>query len=226
MEKKWIEHIRCHYEIPASMTDEDIGQIEDSLKDLPQYSAPIRVANFIELTELRKSFFPTKPLLGIFPTGFDTRWQGLCERLFLEGYYGPCCIWVRATVELMLQELCLLNPNVDREFKERIRGPGQNPGIGSCLSKLGGALSEEDQRCCQAIANRGDWVVHHRLDEIMGGRTLKGLLRGWGVAEKNLDAPGFKDSERQIMQANRINQERTMAKESMEQLYGFLSRRK
>jgi len=224
LEKKWIQFIRSKYDIPEATTDDEICKLETSLGNLPHVFDPIRVANWIELLELRKIFFPGKPQLGVFTSGYDNSWQGCSERLFLEGYYGPSCIWSRAALELLLQEICLSDKKVDREFKDQIRRPGRNPSIEKCVRKLGDSLSKSDTIACRTIAKNGDAVVHHRLDIITKGKSIEDILRGWGVAEKNINKPGIKANERLLLMGHRLSKERGMAKSSLEQLYGILSR--
>lgn len=226
MEREWIDFIRREFGIPTSITDDEINEFENRLKYLPQTSDPIRAANFIDLVQLRKRYFPDMPQLGRFPSGFDLMWYGCCERMFLEGQYGPCCVWARATLQLVLHEMCLFNKNVKPDFKEQIRHSDLTPGIGGCARALGSAWTSEDESARKIIENNGDAVVHHNLDQIASRKKLEEILSGWGVADENLNAPGFKANERQLLMAYRPKREREMAKHSLEALYGFLSRHK
>lgn len=228
MEEKYIQFIREYFDVPADTTDEDIGRLDVFLKETPWLRRPdfMQVGNLVELRSLRKICYPAKPEPFIPPYGENLFWLFCCESLFVEGHYGPCCIWARATIEFELQELCLLDPEVPEEFKAKIRNPEKRgtPGIDACLNKLGDSLCSEGHNACDVIKNNGDYVVHHRLDKIMGVQSPEDLLREWGVSEKNINAPGFKDK-RPLMKAARYNRERIRAKESMKSLYEFDSRR-
>jgi hypothetical protein len=226
MKREWIDFIRKGFGIPTSITDDEINEFENRLKSLPHTSEEIRVANLIDLVQLRKRYFADMPQLGIFPSGFDLLWQGCCERMFLEGQYGPCCVWARATLQLVLHEMCLFDKYVKPEFKGQIRHSDRTPGIGECTKALGSAWTSEDEMARKTIEDNGDAVVHHNLDQIAGRKKLEEILRGWGVADENLDAPGFKANERLLLMAYRPEREREMAKSSLEALYGFLSMHK
>ena len=226
MEKEWLEIIRRLYPVVAGMTEDEIGQLEDRIKNLPGTPNPIRVSNYAELLHLRKSIMPGIEQIGMFPAGYDLYWQGRCELLFIEQHYGACCVWARATVEMLLQEMCLSDPDTRGKFEKWAqKHNGRNPGLMDCARILRQKLEEADQRGCRILADYGDWQVHHRLDKISDEMTLEDILRKMGVSEENLRKPGFNDSRQFVMKSYRLVKGREMALTSMKELYGFLSRR-
>ena len=231
MEKEEIKRIRDHCKIARDMKDEEINRLDAYLRDTKylRRDSEIQVANLIELRNLRHTHFKSKPEPFSDPYGQNVFWLFCCESLFVEGHYGPCCAWARATVEYILYELCQFDPRVPNEFKEEIFQCGENPGIDSCLRKLRevGSISCEACTDCRTIAQNGDCVVHHRLGEILRGRGMRRLLRELGVKEKDLGKEGFKKHDKTrddvIRKALRPGYERDMAKESMRLLYRFVS---
>lgn len=226
MEKEWIAIARVACKLPETVTDEEFNLREAELRKSPHTIDSIRVANFIELRTLKQSSIPECPQMGLFPSGYDLLWQGRCERMFIEGFYGPCCVWARATVELLLQEMCLLDPGASVRFRGWVRRhKGKNPGIDECMGWIVESFSSDDCRACATIKDNGDWVAHNRIDKISGDESLEDVLRGWGVSEEHLNRPGFKTQERLLRIANRHDKERGLALSSMKALYSFLSRR-
>jgi hypothetical protein len=229
MEKKEIELLRENCEIARGMKDEEIDKLDAYLKETPCLRRPdfLQVANLIELKDLRKSCYPAMPEPFAHPYGENLFWLFCCESLFVEGHYGPCCIWARAVVEFELQEFCLLDAIVPEGFKTQIRNRGKHrtPGLDECLEKLklGNSLRPEDHKACAAVKDNGDYVVHHRLDRIMG-QIPEDIFRQRGVPESEVNSLGLEDR-RVLMKILRYDRERIRAKESMKNLYEFELRR-
>jgi hypothetical protein len=227
MDEEGLKRIRKYFDIPDNLADDDIHRLESFLRDTPylHLATPEQVGNLVELRELRKAHYPARPEPFSDPYGQNIFWLFCCELLFVEGHYGPCCAWARATVEYVLYELCEFDSRVSPYIKDFIHSCGPNPGIDRCLKELRkvGAISCDDCATCKTIAENGDYVVHHRLDMILKQRGTKRLLIEMGVKKKDLSKKGFKEHEDMIRKALRPTYERKLAKESVELLYRFMS---
>jgi len=225
MKKELIEFLRVQRRIPDSLTDDDLERLVTYLNNMPRLPDEFRVAYLIELKALRKTHWPTKPEPFMMRSAGDFLWLLRCELFFVEGLSGPCCIWARAIVEYELQEMCISSPQLREEFEnEKKRLKGKNPGIDWCLNQLRDSLFPGADICCETIAKNGDFVVHHRLDGMKCDQRVQELLREFNLTDKIAKVPGF-DIERALLKAVRPEREEIMARESMESLYEFESRR-
>lgn len=226
MEEELEDVLRRQYPVFRNLVDEEVRQLEHEVGRLPQTPDALRVANYAELLALREKVFPGMRQIGMFPTGYDLKWQGSCELLFIDQQYGPCCIWARATAEMILQEMCFSSPDTRGKFEAWIQGhSGHNPGVKRCMEILGPRLTADDREGCTRLADYGDWQVHHRIDKIVGDMSYEDVLRELGVSDENLKKPGFKKHERLLTKGFRERKSREMAVTSMRELYGLLSRR-
>jgi hypothetical protein len=231
MRAEEIKIVRRLFKLTEGMSDQEILGYEKTLDDMPRTGSITRVGNFIEKLELRKKWMvgnwdPSLPY-----TDTEHAWLRVCEELFIEGDYGPCCVWARATMEHILQEDCLANPNVPEAFKKRIRGPSDkdpNPNLGELKEKLsaGGALTNADSEAIRVLAKNGKGSAHHRWDIITADRSIEDHLRDFGVDEENIHLPAFKESEGVLIKEIRFRGERRMAVESLRELYRIFSSRR
>ena len=225
MRKELIEFLRVQRRIPNELTDDDLERLVTYLNDLPRLPDEFRIANLIELKELRKAHWPMKPEPFLMRSAGDFLWLWRCELFFVEGLSGPCCIWARAIVEYELQEMCISNPQLRKEFEnERTRKKGKNPGIDWCMNHLRDSLFPGADTCCATIANNGDFVVHHRLDGMKCDQSVQDMLIKFNLTKKIVNVPGF-DIKRALLKAARPEREEIMARESMKNLYEFESKR-
>jgi hypothetical protein len=226
MEKEEIKLLRDNCEIARGMKDEEIDKLDAYLKETPYLRRPnfIRIENLIELKRLRRLHYPAQPEPFDPRNPMDVFWLFCCESLFVDGHYGPCCVWARATIENRLYELCLLDKKSRAEFiVEKDRLKGKNPGIEWCLSKLGYPKDGEVYGLCMEIKNNGNYVVHHRLELLMSGQSIEEGCRKLGFSEKAIGV--VLQDEDLFKKANRYNWERDKAIESMSKLYEFESKR-
>lgn len=172
----------------SNKTDEELEAAEKELNNLPGVSEAVRVRNYMRLKELRANVFPeysNKILLR--GTERHFQWLYTCEWLFINGKYGPCCVWARATLEFWLQELCLSLNEIDEKIKKQIKGPGLNPSITELVGELKkiGIMSKEFYNHCDEIKKNGNVVVHIRLDELVSKDEIQTELGEWPeVCEK------------------------------------------
>jgi hypothetical protein len=222
MQKELIQNLLRAAGMSTTITEEEFDRYLGKLKFMV-VPDEVRVVNLIELEALRKEFFPSMLRLGAFPSGFDFVWKGGCERLFIDQMYGTCCVWTRAMLERELYEICLSSKEVAPAFKQEILSD-HTPGIKRAKEALSDALTPNDDLAIGTIQTNGDWIVHRNLRKIVGGKEHKEMLREFGVADENLDNPGFKAAGRVIIATYALLKERDMAKSSVKALYGFLSR--
>ena len=228
MERETIAFIRNTFTIPDEMTDEEIEASEKRVDELLNERKVVCIGNLIELDSIKKEHLGIDLGHKMLLEGLDFFFLDTCERLFIEGYYGPCVIWQRALIEYCLQIDCLSSKDVSQEIKNRINDKGKNPKIDDLKRTLmdAGLFSGEDEKALQLIVPNGDAVVHHRYDLIPGGKkigdypiaiaSVKPTYQG--IVTEGIDA-------RKTVEVNRMNEERRMAKESFIALYGYLRRK-
>ncbi len=221
MDKNDIKLIRVMFGLPESVTEADIEDVEIYLEECGTLGTPdmIRAANFMSLEEVRRVVLPQKPKPGMILGDDDILWLCRCERFFVDGLYGPCCLWARATLEYDLQEECLSSQRVSQKFKNRILDPkARNPSIDDYLQQLGITVSSPTFDACMLVKNNGNWVTHHRIDKLTGGDSLEITLRETGLSEEFIKSL-MRSGERELKKDLRPNFERDRAIESMESLY-------
>jgi len=198
--------------IARDMKDEEINKFDAYLTKASYLRPPnfIRVQNLVELRRLRATHYPAQPE-PLDPRTWDIFWLFRCELLFLEGHYGPCCAWARATIEFYLQKRCLKEASIAYS-QAKIGRNGRNPGASACLRILSYHKGEEVDNLCLDIENAAGYVLHHRLDELVGDQTVADKFRdsidkkGIGILLEHKDAL-------------RYDFERDKAMESLEKLY-------
>jgi hypothetical protein len=179
MEKKEITLLREHCEIARGMKDEEINKLDAYLKETPYLRRPdfIRVGNLIELKRLRKLHYPARPEPFDPRNPMDVFWLFCCESLFVDGYYGPCCAWARATIEFYLQKRCLKEEPVKWEDEKKKKKNGENPGVGDCLKILGYQKGGGVYRLCRDIKNAAGYVLHHRSEKLVSDQAVADKFR-------------------------------------------------
>jgi hypothetical protein len=186
------------------------------------------IYNEIELMQLKKEmsfdiFLPRSP--HEFSSYLST------EQLFTSGFYGPCCVYARATLECLLQEDCLAQETRSHAFDavvKRIKDPGRNPSVKDMLSLLteNGVWPIETKSLAVKIADNGDYVVHHRYDGIFSGKGLDELRFVLPKVKARLDNDGIvigmeQDGyyEKPSYEINRSTEERRLSLESLRSLF-------
>ena len=221
MDTDEIKLMRILFELPESVTEADVEDIETYLEECATLSTPgmIRTANFIFLEMIRSPLLPGKPKPGMSFNDDDILWLCRCERFFVDGLYGPCCLWARATLEYDLQENCLSSSRVPQKFKDRILDPkAKNPSIDECLQQLGLSASSSVYDACMLIKNNGNWVTHHRIDMLTGGDSLEILFKEIGLSKEFIESL-LRCGEREVKKSLRPGFERDRSIESMKCLY-------
>lgn len=236
MKPEDVTWVRKTYGIPEKITDEYIvdrfsflssGNFHISLQE--------RVGNELikELlfTEVHREFYTGSVFLS---NQYEIRSQRSCEELFVDGYYDACCVMSRSCAEYLLQDLCLelLSPeetNKEREIISEIINIGRNPGAKEMLHALGNRISEDEKKDFDVLFKNGDWVVHHRYDEMTGKKmtdkySMKMPLFRINTATKQLEVTPV--HERSTLEWNRPWEERRMALESLRSLYRMIFRRR
>ena len=122
MDKKLIESLRECCEGAKAMTDDEINEVE---RGLWSFTAKpfLRVRNAIDLKDLRTIWMIGNWPPGLHITDAEHHWLHDCEELFINCLCGPCCVWVRATMEHILQIDCLEDPLVSQKLKCEIYSP-------------------------------------------------------------------------------------------------------
>jgi len=221
MDEDEIKVMRALFELPDSVTEADIEDVETYLEEYGTLSTPgmIRVANFLSLEVVRRDVLPRRPKPGMIFDEDDILWLCRCERFFVDGLYGPCCLWARATLEYDLQEACLSSSRVPQQFKDRILEPkAKNPRIDECLQQLGVPVSSPVFDACILIRNNGNWVTHHRIDMLAGDESLETLFKEIGLSEEFIESH-LRSGEREVKKSLRPGFERDRSIESMKCLY-------
>lgn len=184
--------------------------------------------NEIELMQLKKDmsfdiFLPRGP--HEFSSYLST------EQLFTSGFYGPCCVYARATLEYLLQEDCLAQETRSHAFDDvikRITDPGRNPRIKEMLNLLieNGVWPIEMKSLASKIEDNGDYVIHHRFDGIFSGMGLDELRfvlpRVKARLDNNGNVIGMEQDgyyEKLSYEINRPYEERRLSLESLRSLF-------
>ena len=216
MKKVDVNWIRENFDVPDDMMDDQILKAGERIEKEREAALEKMIGNQIELNRMKVQVLGE----GIeFVAGYhDTHMLNIVEWLFVEGYYGACCILSRATLEYLLQEECVRSP----EFKGIIDGPGRNPEIGEMAKYLGGADSwnAAHWQSYEKVKENGDIVAHHRLERICQGKDPKSYK--WGVAVVKFGVGGLENlgpDRRATYEANRANEERRMSMQSLAALY-------
>lgn len=202
------------------VTGREFEEILTKINSLPRIPDEFRAGNFLDLRRLLADVWPSRPEPLTIRSAWDLYWLFRCELLFVEGLYGPCCIWARATVEYELQELVLTSEKTSEGLKNRILRNGYNPKFDDYLKELGPALSAEAHKGASVVKENGDFIVHHRLDKIVGTDATE-WLKYWGVPPTSSDAQGELLENRFYGKVFRFNHEEELALESMKSLYIF-----
>lgn len=236
MKQDDISWVRKTYSIPETITDDYIterftilssGGFHITLRE--------RVGNLLVkellLTEVFREFYTGSILLQ---NQYEIRSQRSCEELFVDGYYDACCVMSRSCAEYVLQDLSLelLNPDGTKDEQaviSKIISLGRNPGANEMLQVLGDRLSEDERKDIDVLFKNGDWVVHHRYDEMTGKQmaekySMKMPLFRINPETKKLDVVPM--HERSTLEWNRPWEERRMALESLRALYRMIFRRR
>ena len=156
------------------------------------------------------------------------------EQLFTSGFYGPCCVYARATLEYLLQEDCLAQETRSHAFDDvvkKIKDPGRNPSIKDMRDLLteNGVWPIETIPLAVKIADNGDYVVHHRYDGIFSGKELDELRFVLPKVKARLDNDGIVIGmepdgyqEKLSYEINRSTEERRLSLESLRSLFKIL----
>ena len=189
------------------------------------------IYNEIELMQLKKEmsfdiFLPRGPheLSSYLST----------EQLFTSGFYGPCCVYARATLEYLLQEDCLAQETHSHAFDnviKQIKDPGWNPSIKDMRNLLtkNDVWPIETIPLAVKISDNGDYVVHHRYDGIFSGKGLDELRYVLPRVKARLGNDGIvigmeQDGyyEKLSYEINRSTEERRLSLESLRSLFKIL----
>ena len=156
------------------------------------------------------------------------------EQLFTSGFYGPCCVYARATLEYLLQEDCLAQETRSHAFDDvikMVKDPGRNPRCKDMLELLveNRVWPIETKPLAAKIADNGDYVVHHRYDGIFSGKGLDELRFVLPRTKARLDDNGIvigmeQDGyyEKLSYEINRPYEERRLSLESLRSLFKIL----
>lgn len=231
-----INWVRKTYKLPDTIPDERISEV---FKILGTGGFHItlreRVGNELVkemlLHEVVSRFFMTSVFLE---NQQEIRLQRTCEDLFVDGYYDACCVMSRSCAEYLLQDLCLelLSPDGMKEEREtisKIINLGKNPWAKEMMNVLGDRLTAEDKADLDVIFNNGDWVVHHRYDEMTGRKMAEKYEQKMPLFRIN-KATGMlevvPDHEKATLEWYRPMEERRMAHESLRSLYRLIYKRR
>jgi hypothetical protein len=213
MEKEENKLLREHCEIARGMKDEEIDKLDAYLKETPYLRRPdfIRIENLIELKRLRKLHYPAQPEPFDPRSPMDVFWLFSCESLLVDGHYGPCCAWARATIEFCLQKRCLREERVKYDDKKKEMNGG-NPGVVACLKMLDYSKGEDVYDLCYEIKDAAGYVLHHRLEELVSDQAVADRFRNL-IDEKGV---GILSEHKYAL---RYDFERDKAIESLKNLY-------
>jgi len=220
MKKEELALARISHKTIGSKSEEELEALLTKLNKLPRIPDAYRVGNYLDLEEQRARFWPSHPRPFSIRSAEDFFWVFRCELLFTWGLYGPCCVWARATVERELQNMALSNEKVSKDFKHRILRTGRNPEFGDYITILGTSISDCAKDAAEKVKHNGDWVIHHRLDQIVGIDAKK-WFEGWGIAERTSNEYAELVENRFYGEVFRFNKEEDMALVSMKNLYRF-----
>lgn len=190
------------------------------------------ILNQVEVNLLRKrlSFDIFAPLAAHEFGSFHST-----EELFISGFYGPSCVYARATLEYILQEDCLAQEGkIDslRVCIEKIKAPDQNPRIKDMRNGLVkcGVWPSETVPLSDTVIKNGDNIAHHRYDRIFKGKDLGSLRfqlpRVKVICDSNGNVVGMEQDgyyERLSHEINRGIEERQMSYASLESLMKILA---
>jgi len=218
-----MDLLRRQFKEFSNKTDEELEAAEKELNNLARLSESVRVGNYMTLKKLRADVLPEKPnVLSFCNLGRVFQWLNACEWLFINGEYGPCCVWARATLEFWLQELCLSLNEVDDDIKERIKNEKRNPSISELIGKLKeiGIMSNEFYEHCEVIKENGDVVVHTRLDKLASKDKIKTKFEEWKASKKVYEKISREDETLRWVQRGIMSEFwHDRARRSMERLY-------
>lgn len=231
-----IGWVRKMYKLPDEVTDQRIAEVFRIL-GTGGFHITLRERVGNELVkeilfyEVVTEFYDKSVILQ---NQYEIRSQRSCEELFVDGYYDACCVMSRSCAEYLLQDLCLelLNTEGTKEEREtisKITNIGWNPGVKEMLSALGDQLAADERKDLDVLFKNGDWVVHHRYDEITGKQMaekydMKMPLFRINTGTKRLEV--IPAHERSTLEWNRPWEERRMALESLRALYRMIYRRR
>lgn len=173
MEEVEVRLLRDHCKTARDMKDEEINRLDVYLQEA-SYLRPsnfIRIGNLIELRRLRATHYPAQPE-PLDPRTWDVFWLFRCELLLLDGHYGPCCAWARATLDYYLQKRCLREKGDQYARAKEEDRHGWNPSVSKCLEILGYPKGEKVDKICDDIKNAGDYVLHHRLELLVSDQAV------------------------------------------------------
>jgi len=170
-----IGKIRREYEIPQTVTDEEIAKAAEKIKELDKKRHEMRVGNYLTWAGISERYRAKRAIAenaspGRAPAGFADRYLTEASELFIEGFYGPTLTWARAALERLLQEQCMRFPDLKGQIEAEMR----NPSIKEMIKALSQADSWDAQThsAVDTIETNGDWAVHHRLDQYAKGKKF------------------------------------------------------
>jgi hypothetical protein len=185
-----IKKIRIHFNVPESMTDEDILKIGESLFSVLVHNYHVVVGNEIELRNIRKDFvrLAEHKRYDQYIIAEPDKFLAMTERLFNDGFYLMACIAGRFTLERFLHYELMET----KEFGPTIKDKKKNPSIQKMIDFISNRDSwdPEFKKKIEMIKEHGDWQAHHRFDKIFEGMTEKDFT--WSVARATTGFDGLK----------------------------------
>jgi len=166
------EWIRKEFNLPATVSDQDIRVAADFLLDRATKDVNIVTGNYLEWRELCKQYrINVNPMwIPVFSLdSFSGRYFGETVLLFVDANYGPVLAWARVTLERLLQEESIRFP----DLKRQIEIEGRNPSIRRMSETLAPAdqWTADEKQAVTSIETNGDWTVHHRIDQFAKGKA-------------------------------------------------------
>jgi len=218
-----VAWIRENFRISQDYSDDIIRKVAEKIERSKQKELKKVVGNRIELNTINRSILKENMFL---PNEGETWLWERAGDLFVDGYFGPCCIWARAALEYMMQKECLRDPNVCVNLKRRIEQPKRNPGLDIMFDELvlAGSWTDADRKPFVTVKNNGDYSAYHRLDKIMSKgaedrefKFVRAQIGADGLETKGIDV-------RTTFEFWRGVEERGMAEKSLRALLQLLVR--